>query len=174
MNTTKQKTIANALGIGVALLAPYPAHAIDVQQIGANACTGNLPIDDAALRKRTSGIFNGSSSTVYVTCSLPTVAMHVPPNDSQRFERIQLQISNPSSRYVTVRCKLALTISPIDTVYQQTSLTLAPNRWGFVTFNPPASRFSNNTFAVGCALPGHVEIKRVLARLSEFEFVPME
>lgn len=164
------------LSMVVAALASVslPVHAMVVQQNGGNACTGYTSVDDSALRKRSVGLVNESSSTVHVTCSLPTVSIYTPPNDSQHFKTVQVLISNPTSSYKTTSCTLVITIAQVDTVIYAGKVAVSPGFYSTLTFSPEGSRFSENTFAMTCALPPHAVIVRVKAETQEFQFIPME
>lgn len=154
--------------------ASLPAQAMVMQQNGGNACTGYTPVDDSALRKRSVGLVNESSSTVRVTCSLPTVSLYTPPNDSQHFNTVQILISNPTSISRTTSCTLVLSLAQVDTVIYTGKITVTPGFYGTLKFTPEASRFSENNFAMTCALPPHAVVVRVKAETQEFQFIPME
>lgn len=159
----------------ILLLSSPEAAAIEITQNGGSACTGHTAVDDAALSKRTTGLFNDSSGTVNISCNAPVIALHVPPNDSQR-AKVQFRFVNPTSSYKTLTCKVVPFIAPNDPAPDLTnsSVRAAPRSSALLLVDASYSRFSTVRIGVTCALPGHTALQEIKVFITEFKFQQIE
>jgi hypothetical protein len=175
-SSTKKPT-CTAMLISVLVLGVMFGRGADatvLEETGGTACTGASASADARLSKLATGIANNSSSSVFVVCALQTVALHVPPNDSQRFNPVQIRFVNNGIRPATLKCTVVAMISPIDPVYIAGQAVAAVGGRGLLSINADTGRFSTSRISLGCLLPSRVTIESVSAQMTEFEFIPME
>jgi hypothetical protein len=158
--------------MGLAL--SFPARAIHMEEPGSTACVGNSAQDDNALRKRTDGATNESTSSVIVTCSMPVIGLMIPPNDSTRVNRVRVQFFNNAAGSRSVGCRLVLTNAPTGGPTLLGNVTVPRNAYAFMVLQPEGDRFGHRTFALTCTLPPLMTIQKVIVDTSEFQFIPME
>jgi hypothetical protein len=173
MNSSVRLWLAPSV-LGLGALLSTTTSAADLEESGAVACTGNTNAADAVLSKGVFGVSNGSGKPVFVTCALQTVALHIPPNDSQMFGPVRISFSNNNIRAMTLRCTAVPIVSgePFDFFTEQASAPAGGR--GVVSINASTGRFGADSISVTCALPSRVTIQSVFARMTEFEFTPME
>ena len=157
-----------------AIVAPQGAAATELRENAGVACTGRTSIDDSALTKTAKGIYNNTSSTVDITCSLPTVALHVSPNDSQWIDQVRILFGNPTAVSRTVTCFYVPSVWGSDNHTYHRSLAMAPNGGGYLTYQMPRDRFTVDRIGVACKLPAHGFAKEVEEIITEFQFQEMQ
>ena len=157
------------------------AHAQDIPDgpdtrlwaLPATACVANTPTDEALLRRSIEGLRNTSATrTVWVTCSIPTPNLVVPPNDDIRVVNTRMSFSTALSR-ATMPCKAAVNIGAagIDFVYfWGQGTTNQDSRTGSVLIATNTGRFTASVFGITCKIPQSSTLTEleVLVRATNF------
>ena len=170
----------NAMRAGMAVLLAaavvgMPAKAARVEAPGSTACVGNSAQDDNALRKRTTGATNESTSSVVVTCSVPVVALMIPPNDSTNIVRVRVALFNGATASRNVGCRLVrFNNGPGGPDPVIANVTVPRGGRATMDIRPDGDRHGQTSFALTCTIPPLITIERVTVETRDFQWMPME
>lgn len=158
----------------VSVVAP-PAHALEFVAAGSSACTGATWSDERALLKAPQALSNESNQPVLVTCSVPTYALQLPPNNSFTAVGV-ISLANPSTKLVAVTCQAfpVNALRPDDFDTHPVTFTIRPRDIGGWSFAIAQERNAATSFALSCTLPPHVAVQSIVGRVIEWQTGPME
>ncbi|MUV14548.1 hypothetical protein [Noviluteimonas gilva] len=159
----------------VAAVLSAPAKAARVEEPGSTACVGNTAQDDNALRKRTSGATNESTTSVVITCSVPIVSLMIPPNDSTNVVRVRLALFNGATASRNIGCRLVrFNNGPGGPDPVIANVTVPRNGRAVMDIRPDQDRHGQTSFALTCTIPPLMTIERLTLDTRDFQWMPME
>lgn len=157
-------------GLAAVSVASPPAHALEFVAAGSTACTGATWSDERALLKTPQALVNESNQPVLVTCSVPTYSLQLPPNNSY-VGGANVLFFNRNAKTVSVTCQ-AVAVTAHDDYYladqEPVTFAIGPHQGLGRDFGALAERNARAGFAVGCTLPPHVEIQKLVGSVHEW------
>lgn len=150
-----------ALALGAMLHAPDSSAATErVQRISASAvCEAPLPVYDITLRKRPIGIGNEGTTTIFVSCALPTDAA-APPGGATVSVRLAMLADLPAA---TVTCQLVAG-TPDNLTFTAGTAVVQSSGAVWLTWNNVHKGSTAGTLNFSCNLPPRIDISTIMYR----------
>jgi hypothetical protein len=149
MHPSHPAALLATLAVAALAAAPLTARAVTHTYSAVGICEAPLPVYDAQLRKRPTGIRNESGSPVFISCSIPAIYA-----SSDRDLAMNIQSAGAAA---SVTCTLAA--GNANTVsYRTATVDVGAGSYNYLYFSDIFLPSTLGSYNFSCKLPAHYEL----------------